>query len=559
MRMFRRLLHHRRSQRTGSTGIVAAVQMLEFRQLLAGNVAVSVNPAGNILRIIGDNADNAIDVSYVSSSGRFLVTAGNSSTKINGGTQFAHTFSVLPSIRLRMQDGNDSVTGTLIDTASADSRVIDEGFFRMGRGNDSLNLRVNYVNLLTVIGDSGIDKLTVRASNFAASDDVGTTYRRIQSHPENPAGADSRLSAPAFRMFGFDGNDILTVTQSSIIGTTLIEAGNQNDNVYVKSSNLIGSVRFDAGAGHDNVDIRSSNQGFGRLVFKGRTGNDSMVFHTFKYEYAGAEAQPFRYDGDTGNDMLSFRSVDFSSVRGVIDPATGQAVVGRSGTFSYVGGVGVDRVYIVQADISVGGAEFDFGPDNDAMLVRSSTIVASSSTLPGNVATRGGGRLYTRFRGGNDAFASQASTINTTGKVTIDGDAGNDLMAAVSMSIVAGSDVLFEGNYGIDDVLFSGGSVASQRAINIFLGESNDDLVVRHAPTISGSVVRVDGSDGYDRLAFDFNTSVTPTPIRYSLEDVLAPEAALTAQVVTLLANRATLYAGDTEGVQFQYIASALA
>lgn len=552
-----------RSNRRAFAAIPAAyVQKLEPKQMLAGNVLVTVNPARTILRVIGDNANNNIDISFNLATNQFVITPTDGTTTINGRDSVVKSFgTVKPSIRLRLQDGNDSVTGnlTLANPGNRDQRIIDQGFFRMGRGNDRVNLTVDFVTTLTVIGDSGNDDIRITGSNFASDADVATTQNRIRAGLDDVIAAEPRLEDPVLRILAFDGDDNIVVSNSDLLGVTLVEGGNQNDTIQFVGTDLIGPSRFDAGTGHDDVFLATSTQSFGRLVFKGRTGNDRLLMKQFTYDYAGEDLQPFRYDGDTGNDVMSLDTATISLMKGARTPGTNALVTQPSGALFYIGGVGADRIYLRNTDLIAGGIEFDQGPDSDTLVVDKSTIETASRGLPGGVRTRGGGRLFVRGRGGSEAIALRDSEITTTGRLIIDGDANNDTIVTHDVVITAGADSLIETNFGQDNLAISGGSITAQANINVLLGEDDDDILVVNAPTFATTAqMTLDGGSGNDDLSFDLRSTRPSNVVISSLENRLASRTALSAKISSLLAVRATSHAADPLGFLFQKIADEL-
>lgn len=538
----------------------AVVQPLEPRRLLAGNVAVTVNPGGNILRIIGDNANNEIDISLNETNGHIVVTPTDGTTTINGGAMFSHGFVAPPSIRMRLQDGDDSVTGALALSmpADADARpVIDEGFFRLGRGNDTFDVEVDYLTLLTVIGDSGNDDIDIDAFNYESRDSQLAIRSQVQDNLDDPLSVEPRVGQPAMRVFGFDGDDEIMLSGSAIVGGILLDGGNQDDVVDVFATNTIGQSRFDMGAGNDSGFFRSAGQEVGRFVFKGRTGNDSMLFDGFNIDYAGADTQPFRFDGDTGDDVVTIARGGFTAVRGV--QSGGGLITESSGTFFYLGGVGRDRLYMVSSSIEAGGFEYDQGPDDDSFLMRAATIDVQSNGLPGGVPTLGGGRFLSRGRGENDVFVGEVSSIDASGRVIFDGDAGDDAVISEITDVTAGSNLTIAGDRGEDLVVVATATIDATTNLDINLGNDDDNVLLCSFATVNvGGSFTVDAGADIDRISIAAGVTVPAATSQVGVEDGSAAAAPMETAAEDILDTRGVLWASDPESAFWSSIAANL-
>ena len=119
-----------RNQRT------LAVESLESRAMLAGNVLVSVDSAGNV-RITGDNADNRLTITQ-SGNGSYLIMGQQ--TTINGLASRTVT-GVRRSLAMDLRGGNDEVTFTgALPGGTFGPRFTSSFTVRGGAGSDTINI-----------------------------------------------------------------------------------------------------------------------------------------------------------------------------------------------------------------------------------------------------------------------------------------------------------------------------------------------------------------------------------------------------------------------------------
>lgn len=527
----------------------ALVDVLEPRRMLAGNVAVTVNPGGDILRIIGDNSANRIDISYNDGTGEIVVTPTDGTTTINGGAMFAQAFAMPPSIRMRLQDGSDSVTGTLRKSMPEpeDSRpIIDEGFFRLGRGIDTFDMQIDYDTLVTVIGDSGNDTITLEGFNLDTASTPATG-------PE--------IEQAALRVLGFDGDDVIDISGSEIAGSFFVDSGNDNDTI---STSVVsrGQQRFDLGAGNDILSAGGLFAGE-RFVVKARTGNDAVKIDSSVISLASNDTQPIRVDLDSGDDSFLIDGSVISLNRPLTSNPNGSFT---SGTIAVIAGTGDDRVYTYRSNILAGGFDVDLGPDDDAAgYFSSSTTLSGAPGMDGTPAF-GGGRYSIRGRGGNDvvAFGDESgrdqSDVTTVGKVVIDTDAGDDTIVVHSTEVDVFDDLVIRTDFGIDRVAFSSSVIdLMSNDLDVLMGADDDHLLVcGSAEIIDANSLVIDGSSGNDRLAVEGTATLPPAPTILSVEDQAASVSTLSDEVAAVLDTLALELAGDERSNVFADIADEL-
>jgi hypothetical protein len=111
-----------------------AIERLEGRMLLAGNVQVFLDAKGN-LNVVGDGSANGIQLDQF---GEFViqgVDAGGSPTKINGSDNDIAVFAVTGKhdIKISLGGGDDTVE---VGTRSDDVNPPRDLSFDLGGGND---------------------------------------------------------------------------------------------------------------------------------------------------------------------------------------------------------------------------------------------------------------------------------------------------------------------------------------------------------------------------------------------------------------------------------------
>jgi hypothetical protein len=248
-------------------------EQLEPRQLLAGDVAVSV--VGSELLIQGDALDNKIMVTAGAEVGSFVVTGVDGTTVHLEGQSPAGQVSVtgVRSARIRLGEGSDLVAvvgadfrGSLgIEGGVGDDRV------RIGTGDTEVNSILPANLAVTVRG-------LLRVSTGAGEDQVSIDNAMLQGWTSIETGADNdavslgntttpitavnlSLNDVAARVRGRggihvglgEGNDTLNLNQVSATSITALGgAGNNNINANTVHSAVMSLL---TGGGADNVSL----------------------------------------------------------------------------------------------------------------------------------------------------------------------------------------------------------------------------------------------------------------------------------------------------------------
>ena len=278
-------------------------EALEDRVLLAGNVTVAFNAAGDVV-VTGDSASNQIEIQDLDGDGSYTIVGLNGTTVnysaavvaadifdaddadngvFGAGAVAGDTFIVNlgkgndelfvtdagfggdigagVNLTVNMGTGND-----LVDVLGAGGTVFDHVNIDLGAGNDELILNDFIATSVSVSGAAGNDEITL--VNFVA-DSVGVS-----------GGAGSDLIG-----VGFAGIDTLSVNGGAgkdgvqldgvFVNHAKITLGGNHDGASITNSVFDLSFTLKGGGGKDNVEIGNSDfNGVNRL--HGNGGKDFL-------------------------------------------------------------------------------------------------------------------------------------------------------------------------------------------------------------------------------------------------------------------------------------------
>lgn len=221
---------------------VAAIEKLETRQLLTGQVTATVSD-GN-LTITGDAEANELELTYFKGD---VSIRSRSGTKINGKTGrtilFAGTDTVPGNVTVKLADGKDKFI------VSRDIAIEGNLFFAGGIANDTFGMigaRVNG-NLKVVMG-TGRDGVSIDDSY------VGGTEAIIRgNNGKDSFHLDSSRFVPQLDVETGKGDDDLTMHLVRTDGDANIETGDQNDHVSIVSGRFKAGLRVVTSKGEDTV------------------------------------------------------------------------------------------------------------------------------------------------------------------------------------------------------------------------------------------------------------------------------------------------------------------
>ena len=246
------------------------VERLEQRTMLAGNVSVTTNAAGDV-RIVGSADDNQVLVQSVAG---IVQVVGLSGTTVNGGFGALIVITNNPStidrnLTITMKGGNDRVE---ID----DVGVVGDIRVNMGSGDDTVGV------FDTIIGDDLMVN-TGTGADVVAAVDLGIV--------------------DMFRIVTGSGGDAIGIQECVVVGgrTTIntgsgvdglflggtyndrvaVNMGSDNDVLAVKATAGGGGTRFLLGGGDDLMYVHQITNMPGGPLVVGGGGIDSAAIHIF--------------------------------------------------------------------------------------------------------------------------------------------------------------------------------------------------------------------------------------------------------------------------------------
>ena len=279
-------IRHPRRRRVVWSPIPAAVERLEDRTLLSGNVLVEL--VGGDVVITGDAQDNSVAISIVDGNVR---VHGLSGTQINGSADpfvlVANGSTLNADVVAHLGAGNDTLI--IAPGIVFGGRVHLDG----GAGDDDIGLEsaalAGTLTIRTGEGDDGVNLV-----NLTAQDGV---------HIQNESGEllvniDGGTVAGEFGIHSGSGDadivlDSVTVERAAIIktlrGTTnvaiidgdfgdqlAILTGTGDDFVFIDPTTVDSTTRVNLGAGVDSLVMEGTNQLQGATVVQGGDGGDSF-------------------------------------------------------------------------------------------------------------------------------------------------------------------------------------------------------------------------------------------------------------------------------------------
>ena len=243
--------------------------------------------AGSTGQVLGDaGADTiALDSSIVGYYGDGTVSGGDDNDSITL-TNDSHV------------GRNAGSTGQVLGDAGADTIALDssivgyygDGTVSGGAGNDSITLtNQSYLGTLTgstgqVLGDAGADTITIDRGRVGAS---GTG--RVSGGDDNDiitltnGSILGRDAGGTGQVLGDAGDDTITISDSTIggAGSATVSGGDDNDSIALTGTTSLNATAQVLGdAGNDTVSIDSTVTRTAGSLIDGGTGTDQLVFNT---------------------------------------------------------------------------------------------------------------------------------------------------------------------------------------------------------------------------------------------------------------------------------------
>lgn len=480
-------------------------------------MAVSASFSRGILSIIGDNLDNAIEVSR-NAAGQILVNGG--AVTVSGGTPNVANTTLIQGFGL---GGNDRITLNEANGALPQANLFG------GLGNDALTGGSSADQLFgqagndVLLGKGGIDFLFGGTENDVltggdADDQVfgQDGDDRIVSSP----GDDTDLNeggnnTDTSEVNGGNGSEVFTVTANGSrvrfgrvnpapftldIGTTenLVVNMNNGDDAFSVANNLASPIQLtvDGGAGNDTIlggnGADTLLGGDGNDFVDGQKGNDVVLL--------GAGNDVFQWDTGDGNDVVegqaSFDTLQFNGtnvseqinivanggrvlftrdVEAVVmdlndvERINVAALVGTDIiTVNDLSGTDVTQVNVDLAGLNGSGdglSDTVIGhgtSGNDVIRLRNTTNSIRITGLPAAITITNADTDRLTINGGTgDDTIDAGNLTNTTMTVTYNGGIGNDIIrAGAGRDILTGGDGndLLAGGLG-NDTLTGGAEV----------------------------------------------------------------------------------------------------
>ena len=236
-------------------GLDMAVESLESRLLLAGNIRALVT-AGGDLRIVGDSASNEVAIHSTGTDGE-LFFEGLNGTTINGQDSIMLN-GINDDVRVSLGRGNDRflLTGALDDGSTASAiDFLDDIRINAGGGDDVVYLDgvvgADDIGIATGRGDDAIGLFVTSSDNVVIATGSGNDVVGF-------AGANVVEESTLVLTGG--GNDVVGVRGDSsgyfatrFGGVFAIGLGGGNDMVAVEGGHFAGGSIVNGGFGTDSV------------------------------------------------------------------------------------------------------------------------------------------------------------------------------------------------------------------------------------------------------------------------------------------------------------------
>jgi hypothetical protein len=492
-----------RGKRTSRRTLVSprwALERLEERTLLSGNVTATVTNAGN-LAVVG-LAKNSQILIQSTSTGALQVSSLDGTTTINGTSTPFTTSAVTGDVDVFMLQTGDVVdiggAGTVTNVPK-NLAVITLG------GNDTVAVEnANIGGNATIFGFLGSDEFTVG----------GTTG-------ETPVGIGGALT-----IIGGSGNtNTIAVFDANITGDLDILSNGANDDIQ---------VGFDAGLGIIGVDQTSHVNIGGDLNITPGSGLLSFLpffaFNSCNSYGFNSLAQCGPFSGVGGSlfsipGLGSFGCKSFANNLGN-DLAFFGGWCGSGGGNNNCGpGSGASKTgeTVAVADVTVtGNTKIQTGNNADLVLLGAAEVPSGDTTAPLNLVfgpVSLGGNLKVTSGDGNDTIFTDGIVVN--GNTTIKTGKGNDDIA------ILGNDGFFNGTFtitaggGNDHIAMINGATFLS-TVTISAGRGSDVMWV--AQDLFMEQVTINGGAGSNTLLESqstFPNSFPPgSPILNSIQTV---------------------------------------
>ncbi len=361
----------RRSSRSALRAGQSAIECLEERTLLTGNVLAAVLPGGNLV-VLGDSKANQVGIQSTSGGG-LQISSLDGTTKINGTAGPFTANGVTGNVYIFLGQGNDlvQVGGGTLTTSIPQNLLI-----ALGNGNDTVQIATATIGgSVSIFGGTGNDTVTVGSAATATAVSVGGNLL----------------------IDGGFGNSTLAVFDANVTGNLTLIGNGSNDHIQVGYDEGLGIIGDESDTGHVNVGgnltITDVGGGFGfTLAELGGLGTIACATDPSAFGIAGCLAYAGKsglnsFAGDCGPNLLG-------CFNAFLCCGLGCATTG--------GTRGGEHVAIVDVDVT-GNLSIQTGSGNDEILIGAAHTPTTDSNPLINLVfgpvTVGGNLNVNRARG----------------------------------------------------------------------------------------------------------------------------------------------------------------
>jgi hypothetical protein len=448
----------RKSSRSALRAPQMAIERLEERTLLTGNVLASVVANGNLL-ILGDSKANQIGIQSTV-GGALQISSLDGTTKINGSTSPFTANGVTGNVFIFLGQGNDVIQlGGPSLTTNLPHNLLIVG----GNGNDTVDIaNASIGGSVAIFGGGGSDTVAVGSAATATAVTVGGNLL----------------------IDGGLGNSTLAVFDANVTGNLTLVGNGTSDHIQVGYDEGLGIIGDESDTGHVNVGgnltITDLDCAFG-WPFAGFGGLETLA--------SAADPSSFGFSGcfslGGGPGLNSFSNVCSPGFFGLFSCFLSC----NSGD----GTRGGDHVAIADADVT-GNLSIQTGSGSDEILVGAAHTPATDSTpLVGLVfgPVNVGENLNISSGSGNDT--ALLVEVSVTGNTLIKGGTGTDDIGVLDSSSFTGTFTIRAGR-GNDSIVLSTDTFLS--GVTIYGGFGNDTVGL--ADSMFQSTVTINGGPGND-------------------------------------------------------------
>jgi hypothetical protein len=495
----------RRQQFRSAVRHMLAVETLETRAMMAGNVTASVS--GGTLIIKGDISANEIMISQTSATtGAYTITPiAGSSTTINSGAVAVNFLNVV-RFDIKMNGGDDKVgigndldvLADLFDSITDDPEDEPEAGL-LAESEEENTENDPEIVITTLFGDDEEDEIDLEDPEFTA-EQMAVLPTKVRGLTSVDLG---------------DGNDMLVAMVRST--SNLVVAGGKGSDAVLSILTSVGNIAINTdpskgeGMGDDLAAVVMSNVR-SNLAITTEGGNDGVLVLASSVTNFGVNAGGPATVSLTDNDFVMISSLYAADNVGV------QTEVGDDGiyvddliadTIQVASGFGDDEVSVTSSsllnlviDTSAGEDWVTVGGGNEAWrptTIRRNLVINSGADDDlveidgGLLGLLVGGSLDVRTGTGDDMLL--LNHVNVSRNALIEMDAGNDsasingldVQREMQISLSAGNDVLTVRSLSSHKIGIRGGT--GNDTLHD-LGNHNDDLTgLQFETTDNGSSI----------------------------------------------------------------------